>query len=166
MAAEQALLSLQQLDFNLSEVSVIGRGDSNVDGDGGSDSKESSAAGLFLTGHEPHYLGKQATFWDDIGLLLDDTAFFCQPGQGALMVAGKMVSMMADGLQGMDIAGGFSLAGAAFYMAGIPRQHITEYEQMIQGGKLMLLVQGTRQLIDEVCVILNNKENSVTVHSA
>jgi len=153
---EQALQALQSADVDLAGVSVIGRGYQH----------ESQAAGFYLCAGEQHYLGEQAAFWKHVWLVLPDTAFFYLPGGGSLVVGGKMVGMIARGMAGTDIAEGFSIAGAAFYMAGIPRRYINEYEQMIAAGQLMLLVQGSRQEIEYACTILHSEKQQITVHRA
>ncbi len=156
VVVEQALQTLQHADFNLAGVSVIGRGYQH----------ESQVMGFYLCEGKSHYLGEQATFWEHIWLLLQNAAFFRLPGLDSLVVGGKMVSMIAQGMEGVDIAEGFSVSGAAFYMAGIPRRYIDEYEQMIAAGQLMLLVQGSRQEIEYACTILHSEKHRITVHRA
>ncbi len=155
-AIEQALQTLQYADFDLAGVSVIGRGYQHA----------SQVTGFCLRAGEPHYLGEQAVFWEHVWLVLPDTAFFHLPGGGSLVIGGKMVSMIARGMEGADIAEGFSIAGAAFYMAGIPRRYVNEYEQVIAAGQLMLLVQGSRQEIEYACTILHSEKQRITVHRA
>ncbi|MFQ5642603.1 MAG: hypothetical protein ACE5FQ_02775 [Thiogranum sp.] len=153
---EHALHELQGADFDLRQVSVVGKS-CHVQG---------QAIGFGYTGEDIRFYGPRSDFWEEVWGLLTDAACVWLPGIGPLAAAGYIVTLMVRGQQGAGRAAGFSLPGAALYGIGIPRCSIDEYEQAIGAENYLLLVSGARHDVERACAILHGEAQQVTVHSA
>ncbi|HHO59748.1 MAG TPA: hypothetical protein ENJ64_05850 [Thiotrichales bacterium] len=149
---EQAVQDLRADNYDLAQVSVAGR------------SPASTARAT-----EP-----PVQIWAGLRQLLEGETVIQLPVTGAVSVAGALVGLMSDGFENKDACvittGIFSGQGSEFaiglYQAGIPPGSINEYQQAIQAGQVLLLVQGPRMDVEHACAILHNEMQQVTVHSA
>ncbi len=155
-AVKQALGELQMVGCDLQQVSVIARG---------CQGKE-CPVGIYGIEDRIYFLGQQGRFWDDLWSQLAGSAFFWEPDFGPLVAAGQIVNMMIRGLDDVEIGDSFSLPGAAFFIVGVPRGSIKEYEQAIKAEKFLLLFHGERRDVERACSVLHGETQQVTVHHA
>ena len=151
---QQALTGLQQADFDLRYVSVVGKGCH----------AQALPMGFCHSGEQVRYFGNGSDFWENVWALLTDAACLWIPGNGSLAAAGHIVPLMVRGLQGVEINTGFSVAGEALYGTGVPRRSIHEYERAINAENYLLLVSGQRCEVERACDILHCETQQVTVH--
>jgi len=155
-AAVQGLMKLQARNFDLCQISLVGKGYHT----------EEHPIGFYNAGDGIHFLGLQAAFWDSMCDRLAGAGFFWIPGFGTLVAAGPIVTRLVKGPGGVALGDGFGVLGAALYSIGIPRKSITRYEKVIRAEKFLLIVYGDRCDVERACEILHCQEQQVAVHIA
>jgi uncharacterized membrane protein len=155
--AEAAIKELQRSDFNMKQLSIVGRGTHT----------EEHVIGFYNTGDRMTVWGKQGAFWGGFWGLLFGSAFFVLPGFGPVMVLGPMVAWIVGALENAAVVGGLSALGAGLYSAGIPKDSVVEYETAVKTDKFVLVAHGT---LDEVArakgILEKTGAAKVTAHEA
>jgi uncharacterized membrane protein len=92
--------------------------------------------------------------------LLVGAAFIWVPGVGPLFVAGPFAAALLGGVEGI-VAGatGGGLLGALFGW-GISKEHILKYEEVIKGGKYLVIANGDEAQVNQAHTILDG----ATIH--
>ncbi|MCA9905172.1 MAG: DUF1269 domain-containing protein [Anaerolineae bacterium] len=86
--------------------------------------------------------------------LLVGAAFVWVPGFGPLLVAGPFAAALLGGIEGAVAgAAGGGLLGALFGW-GISKQHILKYEEVVKGGKYLVIANGTEEQVKKAHEIL------------
>lgn len=153
--AEKALHVLNERDFPLDKVSILGGG--NASGD--------DPLGIYYAGigERMQGWGSMGALWGGLlGLASGAAGLFIVPGLGAVIAAGPVVEALASAAAGAAIGGG-AMAGAAaltqFAVAlrrmGIPDEELERLERAVREGRTLLLLHvGTdeaaqwRELLD------------------
>jgi uncharacterized membrane protein len=152
--AEKAVRELQKDGFDMQKLSIIGK-DYRT---------EEHVIGYYTTSDRMSYWGKMGAFWGGFWGLLFGTGFFWIPGIGPLLVAGPIVAWIVAALEGAVVVGGISALGAGLYSIGIPKHSIVQYETEVKNGKLLLVVHGTTQEVENAKEILSQTQATVMVH--
>jgi hypothetical protein len=133
--AEAAVMELQHAGFDMTKLSIVGRG-SFVD---------EHVVGYYHTSDRMKFWGKLGAMWGGITGLLFGTGMFFIPGIGPLLVAGPLVAWIVGALEGAVVVGGMSVIGAGLYSIGIPKNSILKYESALKGGQFLVIVHGTAE---------------------
>lgn len=153
--AEDAIRELQQSNFDMKKLSIIGK-DYHT---------EENVVGYYTTGDRMKYWGKVGAFWGGFWGMLFGSAFFWLPGIGTVLVAGPLVVWIVGALEGAAVVGGLSALGAALFSAGIPKNSVLQYETHVKNGKLLLVVHGTPEEVERAKELLDQADaTSTTVH--
>jgi len=152
--AESAIRELQKDGFNMKKLSIVGK-DFHT---------EEHVVGYYTTCDRMSYWGKMGAFWGGFWGLLFGSAFFWIPGIGPLLAAGPVVAWIVAALEGAVVVGGISALGAGLYSIGIPKHSIVQYETEVKNGKLLLVVHGTADEVENAKEILSQTQATVTVH--
>ena len=131
--AEDAVQKLQENNFDMKQLSIVGR-DYHT---------EDKVVGYYNLGERMLQWGTTGAFWGGIWGLFLGSAFFMIPGVGPLLIAGPFVSSLVGSLEGAIAVGGLSAFGAALVSFGIPKNSVVVYESEIMAGKFMLVAKGT-----------------------
>jgi hypothetical protein len=131
--AEQAIRPLDKADFDVKNLSLIGKGYHT----------EEHPIGFYTTGDRVKSWGGLGAFWGGIWGLLFAPAVFFLPGLGLLAMAGPVVSLLVGALEGAVLVGGVSALGAALTQAGVPKEHAIKYETALKVDKYILMVHGS-----------------------
>jgi hypothetical protein len=126
--AEAALKLLQNSDFDMRNLSIIGQ---NYE-------TEEHPLGFVNSGDRMWTWGKFGAFWGTIWGLLFGSAMMFVPGLGYLVFGGWIVSA----LEGAVIGGGLAALGGALASIGIPTDSVVKYESELKAGSFMLLAHG------------------------
>ena len=115
----------------------------------------------FITAGEVAAQGASSGAWVGgfFGLLVG-AAFIWVPGVGPLFVAGPFAAALLGGVEGI-VAGatGGGLLGALFGW-GISKEHILKYEEVIKGGKYLVIANGDEAQVNQAHTILDG----ATIH--
>jgi hypothetical protein len=131
--AEEAVRQLQQGGFDMTKLSIIGKGYHT----------DEHVVGYYNTGDRVKFWGKQGAFWGGLWGFLVGSAFFWVPGIGPLVVGGPLVTWIIGALEGAIVGGGLGVIGSALYSIGIPKDSIVEYESAVKAGEYLLVAHGT-----------------------
>ena len=153
--AEDAVKKLQQSNFNMKKLSIVGK-DYHTD---------EQVVGYYNAGDRMKYWGKLGAFWGGFWGLLFGAAFFWVPAIGPVLVGGPLVAWIVAGLENAAIVGGLSALGAGLYSIGIPKDSVVTYEAAVKAGKYLVVAHGTSAEAAKAREILNtSKPAQVTDH--
>ena len=144
--AENAINLLEESDFNIKKLAIVGKGYHTED----------QVIGYYTTGDRVKHWGKMGAFWGGLWGMLVGAAFFMIPGVGPVMVAGSAVAWVVGALESAVVVGGLSAIGAALYSIGIPKDSALKYETSIKAGKYLLIAHGTPEEVEAARRILAN----------
>jgi len=142
--AEGAIKALQTANFDMKQLSIVGRGYHT----------EEHVMGFYNIGDRMKVWGKQGAFWGGFWGLLFGSALFVVPGFGPVMVFGPLVAWIVGALESAVVVGGLSALGAGLYSAGIPRDSVVKYETAIKASKFVVIAHGTAEEVNRAKSIL------------
>ena len=144
--AEEAVVSLQKAGFDMTKLSILGKGYQ----------AEEHVVGYYNTGDRVGYWGKLGAFWGGFWGLLFGTAFLMVPGIGPVVVGGPIIGWIIGAIEGAVVVGGISAVGAALYSMGIPKDSIIRYENSLKSNQFLVIVHGTDQEVSQAHQILQS----------
>ena len=153
---EQDVNTLQTQSFDMKAVSIIGKVRLH----------KTHATGLYISAGQIHYQGDQARLWNDLWADLNGAGFFSVPDYGALVAAGPIAHSLAKKYEDIEVGNGLSVLGFALFNIGIPIDSIRHYEKAVNSEKLLLIVHGLRNDVEQACQLLHSSTQQVTVHMA
>jgi len=98
--------------------------------------------------------------------LLAGAAFIWVPGIGPLVVAGPLAAALLGGIEGA--IGGAALGGLLGGIAGwgISKEHILKYEEVVKGGKYLVIAHGTADDVAKAQALLQGTgAEQLTAHA-
>ncbi len=146
--AEKAIHTLQRSGFDITKLSIIGRGYET----------EEHPIGFYTAKDKIRAYGTYGAFWGGIWGMLVGPAIFLIPGIGLLPMVGPIVSVIVGALEGAIIVGGMSALGVGLLNMGIPRDQIIKYEMALRFDKYLLIVHGDTNEIARANSVLNAVE--------
>jgi len=154
--AEAAVEALDKGGFPIAQVSILAQNlhsEKHVHG--------------YVTAADTSKVGAQTGAWVG-GLfgLLTGAAFIWVPGFGPLLVAGPLAAALLGGIEGA--IGGAAVGGILGAIAGwgVSKEHILKYEEVIKGGKYMVVAHGQPPDIAKAHAILRSTDaEQVNVHT-
>jgi hypothetical protein len=142
--AEQAARALDLAKFPINQISLVTKDISS----------EKKVHG-YVTACDVSKQGAKTGAWvGGIFGLLAGAALMWIPGVGAVVVAGSLASALLGGVEGA-VAGsalGGILSGLAAW--GISKQHILKYEEVVKGGKFLVIAHGSAAEVEKAQKIL------------
>ena len=150
--AEYALQELKNANFPMSNVSVIARDTTEFDEIAGIDVKdyskystnEGAAKGAVLGGITGSLVG-----------LIGALSAFSVPGVGAILVGGAIASALGDALIGGVVGAATGSLVGAFTHLGIPEEQANDYNERLQQGDYVVIVEGKDEDIRRANSILS-----------
>ena len=131
--AEQAIRLLGQSGFDMTQLSLVGKGYHT----------EEKPMGFYTVADKVKAWGGAGAFWGGIWGLLLAPAVFVLPGVGVVAMAGPFVAALVGALEGALVVGGLSALGAALTRIGVPPDQVVKYEAALKVDKYLLLVHGS-----------------------
>lgn len=154
--AEEAVHKLDTAKFPIKQISLITQ---NL-------SSEKQIHG-FVTACDVSQAGAQTGAWlGGLFGLLAGAAFVWVPGFGPLIVAGSLSAALLGGVEGAVVgaASGGLLGGLMGW--GISKQHIIKYEEVVRGGKFLVIAHGTPEEVTRAKATLEGSGASeLTTHA-
>jgi hypothetical protein len=145
--AETAVKELAAARFDITRISVIGRGYHS----------EEVVTGSFSTGDRVKFWGSRGTFWGGLWGLLFCGLFMTIPIVGLIVVVGHLAIIIASGVESAIVDGGIGAAGAALYGMGLPKDSALCYEKAIKKVRFLVVVHGTTSDVECARQILANE---------
>jgi hypothetical protein len=135
--AEDAVKALQRAGFDMTKISIMGRGYHT----------DEHVVGFLNAGDRAKVFGKFGAFWGGLMGVLIGSAMLFVPAVGPLIVLGPIAAALVGGLEGAVVVGGISALAGALMAVGIPKDSVLRYETALKADKFMLVVHGDAQEI-------------------
>jgi len=142
--AEMAVRSLALADFDMKQLSVVGRGYHT----------EEHPIGFYTKGDRIRSWGKFGLFWGAIWGMLFVPAVFILPGLGTVAMAGPVVTILVSALEGAVVMGGLSALGCALLELGATREQAIQYEVALKADHFLLIIHGSKPEVERAKSIL------------
>jgi uncharacterized membrane protein len=144
-AAEAAVKHLSDNKFPINQISIVTQ---NIE--------TTKQVHGFITVGDVAARGASSGAWMGgfFGLLIG-AAFIWVPGIGPLFVAGPFAAALLGGVEGIAAgAAGGGLLGALLGW-GISKEHILKYEEVIKGGKYLVIANGDETQVSQARLLLD-----------
>jgi hypothetical protein len=156
-AAEAAIEALQESNFDMKKLSIIGR-DHSID---------EHVVGYYNVGDQMNVWGHTGAFWGELWISLEGSGFFWIPSLGPLLVAGPLVNWIVRALEGNTTEEGLSVIGASLSSQDMPKDSILRYETAIKAGKFVLIAYcSSKSAVIAMEVFKRSKSESLDHHKA
>jgi hypothetical protein len=143
-AAENAIRTLGQSGFDMTTLSLVGKGYHS----------EEKPMGFYTAGDRIKAWGGSGAFWGGIWGMLLAPAVFVLPGLGVVGMAGPLVATLVGALEGAVVVGGLSALGAALTQNGVPKDQVIKFEAALKVDKYLLVVHGSAEDQDRARSVL------------
>ena len=156
LLAEMAVMDLAAKKFEMSHMSIVGRG-YHID---------EKPIGFYSTGDRIKFWGKRGAFWGGLWGLFFGSVFVMIPGAGQFMVLGYLMTAVIAALESAVVAGGLSAIGAALASIGIPKNSIIQYETSLHADGFLVTVHGSEEELVRARGILGHSgPSSIELHA-
>ena len=135
-AASDAVIRLQHGGFDMTKVSIVGRGYQT----------EEHVLGFFNAGDRAKFFGKYGALWGTLAGVLFSAAFMVVPVVGGVVVLGPLASAIVGAVEGAVVGGGVSALAGALSALGVPKDTQLRYETDVRADKYLLVVHGDTAL--------------------
>ena len=146
--AETAIKELQRSGFDMTKLSIVGRGYHT----------DEQVVGYYTASDRMKYWGTLGAFWGGFWGLLFGSAAFIIPGFGTMLIAGPLVGWIVGALEGAVVVGGVSAIGAGLCSLGLPKHAVVKYETALRVGKFALVAHGTSAEVEQARAIIARTE--------
>src|SRR5512143_2908083 len=139
--AQQLVEELNEQDFPMDSLSVLGRASSSGD--------DLLGISYNSIGDKMKSWGAMGAFWGGLwGLLSGAAGMFILPGLGAIVAAGPIVEAIAGAISGAAVGGG-TMAGAAaisqlavaIHQMGVPEEKLHQLHEAIRRGCYVVILR-------------------------
>ncbi|MGA2449085.1 MAG: permease [Polyangiaceae bacterium] len=144
--AESGVKALQQAGLDMKRLSIVGK-DFHT---------EEHALGFYTAGDRMKFWGTRGAFWGTLWGMLFGSAFFFIPTIGPIVVMGPLVGWVVGALEVAALGGAAGVLGAALTSIGIPKDSVVKYELAVKGGKFLVLVRGTADVVEHARSVLGS----------
>ena len=135
--AERAVRWLHEAGFAFDDVSIVGR-----------DFKETGKPyGFASRADSAKFAAEKGAWFGGLFGVFIGAGFLVLPGLGLVVVAGPILTAVLAAIEGA--AAGAALGGLAGALIGweVPRERAIKYEEQIKGGKFLVLVRSTPEVV-------------------
>jgi len=154
--AETAIKKLTDADFEMKQLSVVGKGYHT----------DEKVVGFYNTGDRVKFWGTRGAFWGGFWGLFFGGLFMTIPLVGHVIVLGYLATVAIGGIENAVLVGGLSALGAAIYSLGIPKDSVLQYETAIKADNFLVMAHGTSGEVARAQSILGTSNpSSLTVHN-
>jgi hypothetical protein len=143
-AAEKAVRSLTTAGFEMTNLSVVGKGYHS----------EEKVVGFYNTGDRVKFWGTRGAFWGGFWGLFFGGLFMTIPVVGHVVVLGYLAAIVASGLENAVVVGGLSALGAALYGMGIPKNSVLQYETDLKADGFLVMARGSAAEVERAQKLL------------
>lgn len=144
MAADEAVKSLSDAEFNIKNLSVVGQGYHT----------EEKVVGFYNMRDKVAFWGSRGAFWGGLWGLFVGGVFMTTPLVGPMIVLGFLGAQVVMALESAAVVGGLSALGAALTTLGTPKDSVIRYEEAIEADKFLVMAHGTPEEMARAKAIL------------
>jgi len=143
-AAETAVKQLAAAGFEITSLSVIGKGYHT----------EEKVVGFFNAGDRIKFWGTRGALWGGLWGLFVGGLFLVVPVVGPVVVLGYLATTVLAAVESAVVVGGLSAIGAALYGIGIPTDSVIRYEADVKADGFLVVAHGSAEEIARAKAIL------------
>ena len=155
VGAEAAVKALGRAGFDMTKLSVIGKGDRTGE----------HALGFYTLGDRVRTWGVSGGLWGVAWGLLLGSAVFVMPPIGILAAAGPITVALVAALEGAVVVGGVSALCAALAGLGMAQDQAARYEADIVANRFLLIVHGSQEDVARARAVLAVR-HELPIHQA
>jgi hypothetical protein len=142
--AEAAIRQLHTAGFDISQISIIGRG-YHVD---------EQVLGFYNQGDRIRFWGARGAFWGGLWGLFFGGVLISLPITGPIIVLGYMATTLVAVMESAAVVGAASAIAAALYGLGIPKDSVLAYETALAADRFLVIVHGRAARIAQAKQVL------------
>jgi uncharacterized membrane protein len=155
-AAETAVKTLAAADFDIKDLSIVGK-DYTI---------EEKVTGFYSTGDRMKFWGAEGAMWGGLWGLFFGGLFLSAPLSGGIFVLGSLATSIAAGLENAVVVGALGAIGAGLYGLGISKDSVLKYETTVNTGGFLVMAHGNDAALGRAKAILAaNKPDHIAFHS-
>ena len=132
-SAESAVKKLAAAGFEMSHISIIGKGYHT----------DETVTGFYNIGDRITFWGSRGALWGGLWGLFMGGMLLTVPVMGQVVVLGYLATTLISIAEGAVIFGGLGALGGALYSMGIPKDSIIAYESAIEADNFLVMVRGS-----------------------
>lgn len=145
--AEDAVKELQRSGFEMTRLSIIGKGYRT----------EEHPTGYYTTWDRMKTWGGYGAFWGALWGALVGAVSLWLPGFGLIEPAGPLIHALAGAGEGALLVGGIAALGAAIVSLGMPRNATVKYETEVRAERYLVVVHGDTDSVAEAKALLGGR---------
>lgn len=153
--AEVAIKKLNQSGFDMTKLSIAGRGDYRT---------AEHKIGYYNVTDRMKAWGESDVFWSCFWGIVFGSAFFWIPSLRPLMLVGLVFGWIVKTMENAMVIDSLNAIGASLHRLGIPRSKALRYETALKTGKFALMVHGTLDETTYVNEILHHTKPESLEH--
>lgn len=143
--AETAIKNLTAAGFEMSNLSVVGKGYHS----------EEKVVGFYNVGDRIKVWGSLGAFWGALWTLFFGGLVLTIPFFGQVIILGSLAATIMAAVEGALVVGGLTSLGAALYSLGIPKDSIIKYEAAIRADSFLVMAHGSEAELSRAKAILH-----------
>jgi hypothetical protein len=143
-AAEAAVKKLVAAEFEMKNLSVVGKGYHS----------EEKVVGFYNFGERVAFWGSRGAVWGGLWGLFFGGLFVTLPVIGSVVVLGSLAAIVVSGIESAVVVGGAGALGAALYSLGIPKNSVIQYETALKADGFLVMAHGSAEDIARAKAIL------------
>lgn len=156
-AAETAIKRLAAADFDVKQLSLVGRGYHT----------EESVTGFYNAGDRIRFWGTRGAAWGALWGVFFGGLFITIPVVGPLVMLGTVATAAILAIENAIVVGGLSALGAALFSIGIPANSVLRYEAAVKADHFLVMAHGTADDVARAKAILGTQKPArLDTHSA
>jgi hypothetical protein len=132
-AAEAAIRKLAAEGFEMSHLSIIGKGYHT----------DEEVTGFYNIEDRVTFWGVRGAFWGGLWGLFMGGMVLSVPIMGQVVVLGYLATTLISIAEGAVMMGSLGALGAALYSVGIPKDSVISYQSAIEADRFLVMVRGT-----------------------
>src|ERR1700733_4634249 len=131
-AAETAIKKLTAADFEMKNLSVVGKGYH----------ADEKVVGFYNIGDRVKFWSTRGAFWGGLWGWFLGGLFVSIPVVGHVVVLGYLAAMAISAVESALAVGGLSALGAALYSIGVPKDSVIQYEAAVKADDFLVMARG------------------------
>ncbi len=155
-AAEAAVKKLAASGFQMSHISIIGKGYHT----------DETVTGFYNIEDRVKFWGSRGAVWGGLWGLFMGGMVMTMPIMGQVVVLGYLATTLISIAEGAVVLGGLGALGGALYSLGIPKDSVIAYESAIEADNFLVMVRGSSTQIAQARDLLTQSAASkVDLHA-
>jgi hypothetical protein len=155
MAAEAAVKKLAASNFDMKNLSIVGKGYHS----------EEKVVGFYNIGDRVSFWGARGAMWGGLWGLFFGGLFLTIPVVGSVVVLGSLAAIIISALESAVLVGGVSALGAALYSLGVPKDSAIQYEAAVKADGFLVMAHGTtEEVVRAKAILAATSAASIDIH--